>query len=49
MGLMTLNFRLAVLAIHLVEFMFFAGIIGCSAAVIFSWVSIAKDGFSKDR
>jgi hypothetical protein len=45
---MTLNFRLAVLAIHLVEFMFFAGILGCAVAIIFSWVTITKDGFSKD-
>jgi hypothetical protein len=45
---MTLSFRLAVLAVHLVEVMFFVGIIGCSAAVLFSWVSIVRDVISKD-
>jgi hypothetical protein len=46
---MTLSFRLAVFAIHLVEFMFFAGILGCAAAVLFSWVSIVGDVVSKDE
>ncbi|MEI9968297.1 MAG: hypothetical protein WDM87_06605 [Terracidiphilus sp.] len=46
---MTLSFRLAVLAIHVVEFMFFAGILGCATAIIFSWVSIVKDVVSKDE
>jgi hypothetical protein len=46
---MTLTFRLAVLAIHLVEFMFFAGIIGCAVAILLSWISIAGDGFSPDK
>ncbi len=45
---MTLSFRLAVLAIHVVEFIFFAGIIGCSVAIIFSWVSIVREVVSKD-
>jgi len=46
---MTLSFRLAVLAIHVVELMFFAGILGCAAAVLFSWVSIVGDVVSKDE
>jgi hypothetical protein len=46
---MTLNFRLEVLAIHVVEFMFFVGIIGCATAVLFSWVSIVGDVVSKDE
>jgi hypothetical protein len=29
-----------------VEVMFFAGLIGCSLVVVFSWISIFKDGFS---
>ena len=45
---MTLTFRLAVLAVHVVEVMFFVGILGCAVAIVFSWVSISKDGFSKD-
>jgi hypothetical protein len=48
MGLMTLTFRLSVLAIHLVEFIFFAGILGCATAVLYSWVSIVRDVISKD-
>jgi hypothetical protein len=35
-----------VLAIRLVEVLFFTGLIGCSAVVVISWVSIVKEGFS---
>ena len=45
---MDVTYKLAVLAIRIVEFMFFAGVIGCSVAVLFSWVSILKDGLSKE-
>jgi len=45
---MTLTFRLAVWAIRVVEFMFFAGIIGCAVAVVFSWVSIVRDVVTPD-
>jgi hypothetical protein len=41
-----MSYRLAVIAIRCVEFLFFAGIIGCSMAVLFSWISIVKDGFT---
>jgi hypothetical protein len=34
---------------HLVEVLFFTGLIGCASVVVFSWISILKDGFSKDR
>ena len=30
------------------EFMFFAGLIGCAFVVILSWISILRDGFSDD-
>ncbi len=43
-----MTYGLAVFAMHAVEFLFFAGIIGCSVAVLFSWVSILKDGLSKE-
>jgi hypothetical protein len=33
---------------RVLEVMFFAGLIGCAAVVIISWVSIFKSGFSKD-
>jgi hypothetical protein len=46
---MTLSFRLAVLAIHLVELLFFAGILGCATAIVFSWVSIVRNVVSKDE
>ena len=35
-----------VLAMRLVEWMFFAGLIGCAFVVVVSWVSIFKEGFS---
>ncbi len=46
---MTLTYRLTVLAVHIVEFMFFAGLIGCATAVLFSWVSIVRDVVSPDE
>jgi hypothetical protein len=46
---MTNSYRFAILAIHIVEFMFFAGLIGCATAVLFSWVSIVRDVVSPDE
>lgn len=34
--------------IRILEFMFFAGLIGCAFVVVLSWISILKDGFSDD-
>jgi hypothetical protein len=31
---------------RLLEVMFFTGLIGCASAVVISWVSIFKSGFS---
>jgi len=45
---MPLTFKISVLAIHIVEFLFFAGIIGCATAVVFSWISIVKDVVTRD-
>ena len=35
-----------VLAVRLVEIMFFSGLIGCTLVVLISWISIFKEGFS---
>lgn len=32
--------------VHLVEVLFFTGLVGCSAVVVLSWISILKSGFS---
>jgi hypothetical protein len=34
------------LAVHVVEVMFFTGLIGCTLVVCISWISIFRDGFS---
>lgn len=39
-------YRFAVCAMRVLEFAFFAGLIGCALAVVFSWISIFSDGFS---
>jgi hypothetical protein len=33
---------------HILEGMFFTGLVGCAAVVVISWVSIFKEGFSND-
>jgi len=35
-----------VLALRLVEIMFFTGLIGCAVVVTISWISIFREGFS---
>jgi hypothetical protein len=35
-----------VLAMRIVEILFFTGLIGCAVVVVVSWVSIFKEGFS---
>jgi hypothetical protein len=40
---------LMLFAKHVIEVMFFTGLIGCSTVVIISWISIFKDGFSDRR
>jgi hypothetical protein len=42
------GFTIALLAKNTLEIMFFAGIIGCVAVIMFSWVSILKSAFSDD-
>lgn len=41
-----MNLKLMLLAAHILEGMFFVGIIGCAIAVVVSWISIFKEGFS---
>ena len=44
-----MSLRVMSLAAHILEVMFFSGLIGCSAVVVFSWVSIFKEAFSEDK
>ena len=37
--------RLAALAIEIVEFLFFTGLLGCVVVVILSWISVGRDSF----
>jgi hypothetical protein len=36
------------MAVRIVEVLFFTGLVGCACVVLISWVSIFKEGFSKD-
>jgi hypothetical protein len=40
--------QLGTWTMRILEFMFFAGLIGCAFVVVLSWISILKDGFSDD-
>jgi hypothetical protein len=44
-----MNLRLITVGAHILEVMFFSGLIGCSAVVVISWISIFKEGFSEDK
>ena len=39
-------FRLGILAMHVLEIMFFTGLLGCAVAVILSWISVGKGCFT---
>jgi hypothetical protein len=39
---------LMILATKVVEVLFFVGIVGCLLVVAISWISIFKEGFSKN-
>jgi hypothetical protein len=41
-----MTFKLMIWGKDILEVMFFTGLIGCVAVVIFSWVSILKSAFS---
>jgi hypothetical protein len=36
-------------SMYVVEVLFFTGLIGCTAVVVISWISIFKSGFSNDH
>ena len=38
-----------ILAMRLIEILFFAGLIGCTMVVLISWISIFREGFSDPR
>jgi hypothetical protein len=40
--------RIEIIIMKIIEGAFFAGLIGCAAVVVISWVSILKEGFTKD-
>lgn len=40
---------LMILAMRVIEILFFTGIVGCALVVVISWVSIFKDGFSDPK
>jgi hypothetical protein len=40
--------RIEIIIMKIIEAAFFAGLIGCAIVVIISWVSILKEGFTKD-
>jgi hypothetical protein len=42
-----MGFKLAVLAMRLLEVTFLTGLAGCAAVVILSWISVGKDSFSR--
>lgn len=42
-------FQLCIWLMRALEVAFFTGLIGCALVVIFSWISILKDGFSNDK
>jgi hypothetical protein len=41
-----MTLKLMLLSKDILEVMFFTGLIGCVAVVIFSWISILKSAFS---
>ena len=42
-------FKLIVLSMRLVVFLFFTGLLGCASVVVLSWISIFSSGFKRDR
>jgi hypothetical protein len=37
-----------IFAAHVVEVVFFTGLIGCTFVVAISWISVGRDAFSRD-
>lgn len=43
-----MSFQLMFWGKNVLQWMFFAGLIGCISVVVFSWISILKSAFSSD-
>jgi len=41
-----MTLKLMTWAMHVLDVMFFTGLVGCVAVVIISWFSILKEGFT---
>jgi hypothetical protein len=44
-----MDLKLMLLGAHILEGMFFTGVVGCATVVVFSWISIFKEAFSEDK
>jgi len=44
-----MGYHMAVWSVHLFVVLFFTGLAGCAVVVVVSWISILKDGLSKDQ
>jgi hypothetical protein len=44
-----MTFKLMLWTKDMLEFMFFTGLVGCTAVVILSWISILKSAFSENE
>jgi hypothetical protein len=40
---------MAILAMRIVEAMFFAGLAGCALVIVISWISIFRDGIREGK
>jgi hypothetical protein len=40
--------RILFFAAHVLEVMFFTGIVGCALTILISWIEIVSDGFKED-
>jgi hypothetical protein len=40
--------RIVVVFFRVIEYVFFTGLFGCAVVVAVSWVSIFRDGFTRD-
>jgi hypothetical protein len=48
-GAAAMHLSLMFLGAHILEVMFFTGLVGCVAVVVISWISIFKEGFTDDN
>jgi hypothetical protein len=43
------GFKIGVVAIRILEIMFFIGLAGCAVVVILSWISVGKDSLTDSK